>query len=226
MARFNDQRATTTFVGVLLLSWAIAGQSLVTTTATIPVDSRLRSSPPRNSATMCFTKKEISEEETSNESSNILKKQQQPQTWNPLRLGVLRLGLTEPAMTSPLNYGKYDGAFNCAYCGQTLFDSTAKFDSGSGWPSFWRTATADSVHYQRESDGRLECQCNTCRSHLGHVFLDGPRTSTFAVEVLAAAPESDPRMRGNMYLPRFCMNGAALTYKPREQQQQQPEQQS
>ena len=182
MARFKDQRAI--FVGVLILSLSIGGQSLVTTTASIPVNGRLLSSS-RSSTTMCFTKKDDSEEG----SNNAIK----PQTWNPLLLGVLRLGLTELAMTSPLNYGKYDGEFNCAYCGQTLFDSMAKFDSGSGWPSFWRTATADSVHYKSELDGRLECQCKKCRSHLGHVFLDGPRPSTVAPEVLAAAPESDPR---------------------------------
>jgi peptide methionine sulfoxide reductase MsrB len=54
----------------------------------------------------------------------------QAQTWNPLRLLVLRLGFTEPAWTSPLNHGKKDGTFKCAYCGNTLFDSNAYYDSG------------------------------------------------------------------------------------------------
>jgi len=86
----------------------------------------------------------------------------QMQTWNPLRLLVLRLGLTEPTMTSPFNYGKYDGEFTCAYCGHVLFDSSSKYDSGSGWPSFWRTAQEGSLKYKRELDGRLECQCSKC----------------------------------------------------------------
>ena len=138
------------------------------------------------------------------------------QTKNPLRLLVLRLGLTEPAATSPLNYGKYDGKFSCAYCGQVLFDSTAKYDSGSGWPSFWRTDDDKAVKYKLEFDGRLECQCGRCSSHLGHVFLDGPRPENVPQELLQASPPSDPRGRTNAYLPRFCVNGASLRYTERK----------
>jgi peptide-methionine (R)-S-oxide reductase len=162
--------------------------------------------------TMCGTKKD--EIETSNDVDSPAGIKQL--TWNPLRLGVLRLGLTEPAMTSPLNYGQYNGMFNCAYCGQELFDSSAKYDSGTGWPSFWRTAVPDSVKYKRELNGSLECQCQRCSSHLGHVFLDGPRPVTVAADVLAGKPASDPERSDGRYLPRYCMNGAALTYTPRE----------
>jgi peptide methionine sulfoxide reductase MsrB len=84
------------------------------------------------------------------------------QTWNPLRLLVLRLGLTEPMGASPLNYGTYNGEFTCAFCGNNLFDSTSKYDSSSGWPSFWRSASDDSVAYKMEFDGRLECRCKRC----------------------------------------------------------------
>ena len=105
-----------------------------------------------SSKTMCFSSKENSEDgDTSFE----------VHTWNPLRLLVLRLGLTEPMGTSPLNYGKYEGECTCAYCGETLFDSNSKYDSGSGWPSFWRTANG-SVEYKSEFDGRLECRCKRC----------------------------------------------------------------
>jgi len=137
-------------------------------------------------------------------------------TWNPLRLGVLRLGLTEPAMTSPLNYGKYDGTFTCAYCGATLFASTAKYDSGTGWPSFWRTAQEGAVEYKRDLTG-LECHCARCDSHLGHVFLDGPRPGSVPQPELQDSPASDPR--GSAYLPRYCINGAALNYKKREEEE-------
>jgi len=65
-------------------------------------------------------------------------------------------------MTSSFNYGKYDGKFCCAYCGEILFDSNSKYDSGSGWPSFWRTDADGRVQYRREIDGRLECKCKKC----------------------------------------------------------------
>lgn len=138
------------------------------------------------------------------------------QTWNPLRLMVLRLGLTELRATSPFNYGKYDGKFSCAYCGQTLFDSNSKYDSGSGWPSFWRTDADGSVSYKMEFDGRLECRCSRCSSHLGHVFLDGPLPAKVPQAVLKSIPSSDPRGRtADNRLPRFCINGASLRFNDR-----------
>jgi peptide-methionine (R)-S-oxide reductase len=138
-------------------------------------------------------------------------------TWNPLRLLVLKLGFTEPAWTSPLNYGKLDGIFRCAFCGQDLFDSDAKYDSGSGWPSFWRSIEDGAISYKMEWDGRLECRCGRCSSHLGHVFLDGPLPSQVSAEMLELSPASDPRgKQANGYLPRFCINGASLRYDKRE----------
>jgi peptide-methionine (R)-S-oxide reductase len=135
-------------------------------------------------------------------------------TRNPLRLMVLRLGLTEPAWTSPLNYQKKEGTFNCAYCGHELFDTASKFDSGSGWPSFWRSSKEGAMSYKMEFDGRLECRCGRCESHLGHVFLDGPRESDVPEGLLGSSPPSDPRSkRENSRLPRFCVNGASLTIK-------------
>lgn len=138
-------------------------------------------------------------------------------TWNPLRLLVLRLGFTEPAWISPLNYGKKDGTFRCAYCGLDLFDSNAKYDSGSGWPSFWRSIDEGSISYKREFDGRLECRCGRCKSHLGHVFLDGPLPGEVSPELLQGSPQSDPRSaRANGYLPRFCINGASMRFDGRD----------
>jgi len=138
------------------------------------------------------------------------------QTWNPLRLLVLRLGLTEPMATSPLNYGKYDGTFSCAYCGQPLFDSNSKYDTGSGWPSFWRTVADGRVQYKMEFDGRLECKCGRCSSHLGHVFLDGPKPSKVSQALLKSSPKSDPRGQNTERLPRFCINGAAMRFNERK----------
>lgn len=87
-------------------------------------------------------------------------------TKNPLRLAVLKLGMTELKWTSPLNYEKRSGTYECASCSTVLFDSTGKYDSGSGWPSFWRTDSGN-VAYKREWDGRIECSCKSCGGHLG-----------------------------------------------------------
>lgn len=167
-------------------------------------------SSSRNSrqGTMCLNSKDS--ESLSDETSSF-----KVQTWNPIRLLVLRLGLTEPMATSPLNYGKYDGTFTCAYCDATLFDSNSKYDSGSGWPSFWRTVAEDAISYKMEFDGRLECKCKKCSSHLGHVFLDGPRPGSVPDDLLLSSPASDPRSKSGSNLPRFCINGAALRFQDR-----------
>ena len=133
---------------------------------------------------------------------------------NPLRLAVLRLGWTEPAWTSPLNYGdRKDGEFACAGCGRVLFRGDAKFDSGSGWPSFWRTAEAGAVAYNAPDFlGRVECHCAGCGGHLGHCFDDGPQKSA----VLPAGdslPADDFKCEFENRLPRYCVNGLALRHK-------------
>jgi peptide-methionine (R)-S-oxide reductase len=157
-----------------------------------------------------------SSKEDSESSTDTVEIKRKVQTRNPFRLMVLRLGFTEPAGTSSFNYGKYNGEFSCAYCGNLLFDSNAKYDSGSGWPSFWRSAASTSMAYKAEWDGRLECKCQKCSSHLGHVFLDGPRPASVDRAVLDSSPSTDPRRKSDdRILPRFCINGAALNYAGR-----------
>jgi peptide-methionine (R)-S-oxide reductase len=110
---------------------------------------------------------------------------------------VLRCSATEPPFT-----GKYwdchdDGVYLCAGCGTQLFDSTTKFDSGSGWPSFTEPAVAEAVELKEDrSHGmvRTEVVCRACGGHLGHVFDDGPRD------------------RGGL---RYCINSAALDLQGR-----------
>jgi len=95
----------------------------------------------------------------------------------PEQYAVLREGATERPWSGEYVNEKADGAYHCAACGATLFDSTTKFDSGSGWPSFTEPAVAEAVELVEDrSHGmiRTEVRCRTCGSHLGHVFDDGP----------------------------------------------------
>lgn len=107
---------------------------------------------------------------------------------------VLRKHGTERAGTSPLNAEKREGRFVCAGCGQALFPSDTKYESGTGWPSFYAPlegAVETSVDRSFFST-RTEVHCARCQGHLGHVFPDGP------------APTGE----------RFCMNGAAMRFEP------------
>jgi len=113
----------------------------------------------------------------------------------PEQYRVLRGHGTEPAGTSPLNEEHRAGVFRCAACGQQLFDSPAKFGSGTGWPSFVQPlegAVATSED-RRLFMRRTEVHCARCGGHLGHVFPDGPQPTGL----------------------RYCMNGAALAFNPK-----------
>ena len=120
--------------------------------------------------------------------------------WNPElspeQNYILKEEGTEPPGSSPLNYERREGSYHCAGCGIKLFESTMKFDSGTGWPSFFKslpdvfeTKTDNHIGYPR-----TEYHCKNCKGHHGHLFDDGPKPTG----------------------KRFCNNGACLIFKPKE----------
>jgi peptide-methionine (R)-S-oxide reductase len=118
------------------------------------------------------------------------------QELDPLQHHVLREHGTERPFTSPLNNEKRAGTFRCAGCGEPLFDSQTKYESGSGWPSFWAPLEDKVATTVDQSHGmvRTEVTCAKCGGHLGHVFPDGPQ------------PTGE----------RYCMNGAALKFEEKK----------
>ena len=114
---------------------------------------------------------------------------------SPEQFRVLREHGTERAGTSPLNFEKRTGVYHCAACNQPLFESGTKYESGSGWPSFFRplpgaiSTTTDQSHGMT----RVEVHCRNCGGHLGHVFNDGPQPTG----------------------QRYCMNGLSLKFEPK-----------
>ena len=114
----------------------------------------------------------------------------------PERYEVLRRQGTEPPFTGEYVYSKEDGVYRCAACGNELFSSDTKFDSGTGWPSFTEPANADKVELRSDdSHGmrRTEVVCARCGSHLGHVFDDGPGPTgqRYCINSLSLDLESD-----------------------------------
>src|ERR1700745_132903 len=125
----------------------------------------------------------------------VKSEQQWREQLTPAQYEVLRRAGTEPPFTGEYTYNKASGEYRCAACGAALFSSDAKFDSGTGWPSFTEPAVRDNVELHEDRSlfmRRTEVTCAACGGHLGHVFDDGPARAT-----------------------RYCINSAALDLDPR-----------
>ena len=123
-----------------------------------------------------------------------LTKEQWKERLDPLAFRVLREEATERAFTSPLNDEKRDGVFHCAGCDLAIFESATKYDSGTGWPSFYDYIPG-TLGFKEDNKlwmTRTEYHCARCGGHHGHVFTDGPAPTGL----------------------RYCNNGVALTFKP------------
>jgi len=115
----------------------------------------------------------------------------------PEQYHVLREKGTERAFTGALYQNHEDGTYHCAGCGAELFQSDTKYESGSGWPSFYNPAESDAVETHEDTSfgmRRIEVTCARCGGHLGHVFPDGPRPTGL----------------------RYCINSASLSFKKQE----------
>jgi peptide-methionine (R)-S-oxide reductase len=108
---------------------------------------------------------------------------------------VTRQNATERPFTSPLNTEKREGIFTCVCCGKALFSSASKFDSGTGWPSYFEPVASDAIGTTTDRKffmTRTEVHCADCGAHMGHVFPDGPKPTGL----------------------RYCINGVALDFRP------------
>jgi peptide-methionine (R)-S-oxide reductase len=119
------------------------------------------------------------------------------QELTPEQYHILREKGTEAPFTGALYHNHADGMYHCAACGAALFASETKFESGSGWPSFWMPLSSETVTTHEDNSygmRRIEVTCARCGGHLGHVFPDGPRPTGL----------------------RYCINSASLNFEPKK----------
>ena len=149
-------------------------------------DTQPPPTPPPTQTTNAMTTKVVKTDEE-------WKKQLTPEQYK-----VLRKKGTERAFTGPNWNNKEKGTYKCAACGQELFSSDHKFDSGTGWPSYWQPIESKAVATEEDNTlftKRTEVLCSRCNGHLGHVFDDGPKPTGL----------------------RYCINGYAMTFEKKKE---------
>lgn len=120
----------------------------------------------------------------------------------PGQYSVLKEKGTEPPFTGAFLKNQKNGMYLCGACGARLFSSNAKYESGTGWPSFWEAVDGKNIELEEDKTlgmSRIEVKCSNCGSHLGHLFNDGPKVT----------PDGNP-CTGK----RYCINSIALDFKP------------
>jgi peptide-methionine (R)-S-oxide reductase len=160
---------------------ALSRTTLISAWSVPPVDDKIK---PANDA-YSLSKQGVKKVTKTNE--------EWKQILTPEQYSVTREKGTERPFSSPLNEIHEQGIFECVACELPVFSSQAKFDSGTGWPSFWQPIAAENVHEEIDKslwETRTEVLCARCDSHLGHVFDDGPKPTGL----------------------RYCMNGVALKF--------------
>lgn len=173
--------------------WLVLCPVLTISVATIRADEKTKAptTPP----------KKVAKSKTAKNSARFPKVVKSDRYWrtklNYQQYLVTRRKATEPAFSGAYCNHHEDGVYACIGCGTPLFDSEAKFDSGTGWPSYWQSISRNYLRSKPDfSDGtlRTEVNCRVCDAHLGHVFRDGPRPTGL----------------------RFCINSSAIDFVPRE----------
>ena len=173
----------TVLVIAMLSMLALGSQRLHVVQA---ADTRQPPAPPPTKTTNAMTTKIVKTDEE-------WKKQLTPEQYK-----ILRKKGTERAFTGPNWNNKEKGTYKCAACGQELFSSDHKFDSGTGWPSYWQPIEPKAVATEEDNTlftKRTEVLCSRCNGHLGHVFDDGPKPTGL----------------------RYCINGHAMTFEKKKE---------
>ncbi len=193
--------------GLVLLIWEFVGAAPPVAkdakskkSATADDDKPAKS----NGKTSSAGKKAVADDATAEKDTTSEKVVMTDAEWRriltPLQFKVTRKKFTEQAGSNPMAHFKKDGVYHCICCGEPLFDSKTKFDSGTGWPSFFQPIDEKHItELEDASEGavRTEVQCSHCDAHLGHVFSDGPVPTGL----------------------RYCMNGASLKFVDRKKEQ-------